>query len=132
MQILQPPRWPRPRGYANGVVARGDVVFVAGQVAWNERAEIVSSDFVAQVRQVLSNVVAILAEAGARPEHLTRMTWFVTDLDTYRAASREIGQVYREVVGTHYPAMTLVKVAALLEDGAKVEVEATAVIPPED
>jgi enamine deaminase RidA (YjgF/YER057c/UK114 family) len=127
--ILQPPGWAKPRGYANGVAARGTVVFVAGQVGWNARGEFETSDFVGQVRQALANVVAVLAQAGGRPEHVARMTWYVVDKDEYLASSRALGLAYREIMGRHYPAMTAVQVAALVEDGAKVEIEATAVIP---
>jgi len=125
---LQPPDWPQPRGYANGIVAEGRIVFVAGQVGWDARGEFETDDFVGQVRQALLNVVAVLAAAGATPDRIARMTWYITDKAAYRASLREIGRVYREVIGAHYPAMTLVQVAALLEDRAKVEIEATAVI----
>jgi enamine deaminase RidA (YjgF/YER057c/UK114 family) len=127
--ILQPPGWAKPRGYANGVAARGTVVFVAGQVGWNARGEFETSDFVGQARQALANVVAVLAQAGGRPEHIARMTWYVVDKDEYLASSRALGSAYREIMGRHYPAMTAVQVAALVEDGAKVEIEATAVVP---
>jgi enamine deaminase RidA (YjgF/YER057c/UK114 family) len=129
MEMLQPAGWAEPRGYANGVAARGKVIFVAGQIGWNARCEFETDDLVGQVRQALQNVVAVLAEAGAEPSHLARMTWYVTDKQEYRAALREVGRAYREVIGRHYPAMTLVQVAALLEDRAKVEIEATAVVP---
>ena len=128
MKILQPPGWASPRGYVNGVAARGTTVFVGGQVGWNAQQQFESDDFVAQARQALSNVVAILAEAGARPEHIARMTWYVVDKREYVAAYPAIGAIYREIMGSHYPAMTAVQVAALIEDGAKVEIEATAVI----
>ena len=128
MKILQPPGWASPRGYVNGVAARGTTVFVGGQVGWNAQQQFESDDFVAQARQALSNVVAILAEAGARPEHIARMTWYITDKPAYLAAQREIGRAYREVIGKHFPAMAVVVVAALLEDRAKVEIEATAVV----
>ncbi|HEX5501579.1 MAG TPA: RidA family protein [Thermomicrobiales bacterium] len=131
MRILQPEGWARPRGYANGVAAAGTTIVVAGQIGWNARGEFETDDFVAQVRQALQNVVAVLAAAGAGPERLTRLTWYITDKREYLAAAREVGRVYREVIGAHYPAMTLVQVAALLEDRAKVEIEATAVIPDE-
>ena len=129
MQILQPPTWMKPRGYSNGIAASGRVVFVAGQVGWNANGAIETSDFVAQSRQALANIVAILAEAGARPEHIARMTWYVTDKAEYLANQQALGRAYRDVIGTHYPAMTAVQVAALVEEGAKVEIEATAVIP---
>lgn len=129
MESLQPPGWPPPRGYANGIVAEGRIVFIAGQIGWNAQGEFETDDFVGQVRQALLNVVAVLAEVGASPERIARMTWYITDKATYRASLREVGRVYREVIGAHYPAMTLVQVAALLEDRAKVEIEATAVLP---
>jgi len=129
MRILQPAGWLPPRGYSNGIAAEGTVVFVAGQIGWNAKCQFETDDFVGQVRQALENVVAVLAEAEAKPEHITRMTWYITDKQEYIANLRGVGQVYREVVGTHYPAMTLVQVAALLEDRAKVEIEVTAVVP---
>ena len=128
-QVLQPPTWPRPKGYANGVTARGKMIFVAGQVGWDERCEVVSDDFVAQVRQALSNIVAILAEAGAKPQHIMRMTWYVTNKDEYMAANRDIGKVYKELIGEYGIAMTAVQVAGLVEVGAKVEIEVTAMLP---
>jgi enamine deaminase RidA (YjgF/YER057c/UK114 family) len=129
MQILQPPTWTKPRGYSNGVTAKGRIVFVAGQVGWNARGEFETSDFVGQARQALTNIVAVLAEAGGRPEHIARLTWYVIDKGEYLASYRALGRAYREVLGSHYPAMTAVQVAALVEDGAKVEIEATAVVP---
>jgi enamine deaminase RidA (YjgF/YER057c/UK114 family) len=129
MQILQPPTWVKPRGYSNGVAASGRTVFVAGQVGWNANGEFETSDFVAQARQALANIVAVLAEAGARPDHIARLTWYILDKHEYVASYRELGRAYREVIGNHYPAMTAVQVAGLVEDGAKVEIEATAVIP---
>jgi len=129
MQILQPPGWARPRGYANGILARGQIVFVAGQVGWDAQCRFQSSELVDQVRQALENVVAVLAQAGARPEHIVRMTWYVTDKREYTGAYAGIGAVYRQLIGAHYPAMTAVQVSALLEEKAKVEIEATAVIP---
>src|SRR5262245_62314061 len=128
-QLLHPKNWARARGFANGIASEGRLVFVAGQVGWNAEQRCESDDFVAQVEQALSNVVAVLAEADARPEHLVRLTWYVTDKREYLAHMAEVGRVYRRVVGRHFPAMTLVQVAALLEDRAKVEIEATAVIP---
>jgi enamine deaminase RidA (YjgF/YER057c/UK114 family) len=130
MQLLQPEGWPRPRGYSNGIVAEGKIVYVAGQVGWNASGEFQADDFAGQARQALHNIVAILAEAGATPSHITRLTWYVTDRLEYRAALKDVGRAYREVIGDHFPAMTLVEVAGLLEDRAKVEIEATAVIPP--
>ena len=127
MQILQPAGWTKPRGYSNGIAAEGRMVFVAGQIGWNAEGEFESDEFVDQVRQALSNVVAVLAEAGAAPEQITRMTWYVVDKQQYLTAAREVGAVYREIIGDHYPAMTLV-IAGLLEDRALVEIEATAVI----
>ena len=129
MQILQPPDWPRPKGYANGIVAEGRVVFVAGQIGWNAEQRLVSRDLVRQTEQALKNIIAVLDEAGARPEHVARMTWYVTDKRLYVDAQADIGQVYRTVMGTHFPAMTLVEVSGLLEEGAVVEIEATAVLP---
>jgi enamine deaminase RidA (YjgF/YER057c/UK114 family) len=130
--ILQPAGWAAPRGYANGVSAIGtNTVFIAGQVGWNARGEFESDDFVAQVRQALLNVVAVLAEAGGRPEHIARMTWYVVDKREYLARAREVGVVFREVVGTYAAAMSAVQVVALMEDRAKVEIEATAVVPYE-
>ncbi len=129
MQLLHPGNWAPTRGFSNGIAAEGRQVFVAGQVGWNARQEIVSDDFVAQVEQALRNVVEILAEADARPEHLVRLTWYITDKREYLARSSEVGQAYRRVVGRHFPAMTLVQVVALVEDRAKVEIEATAVVP---
>jgi enamine deaminase RidA (YjgF/YER057c/UK114 family) len=129
MQLLHPKDWAPTTGFSNGVAAEGRQVFVAGQIGWNARQEIVGDDFVAQVEQALHNVVAVLAEADARPEHLVRLTWYVTDKREYLARSSEVGQAYRRVIGRHFPAMTLVQVVALVEDRAVVEIEATAVIP---
>ena len=129
MQILQPPDWAAPKGYANGIAARGTTIFVGGQIGWNGQQQFESDDFVTQARQALRNVLAIMAEAGAGPEHITRMTWYVTDKHEYVASYRALGAAYREVVGRHFPAMTAVQVAALIEDRAKVEIEATAVVP---
>jgi enamine deaminase RidA (YjgF/YER057c/UK114 family) len=128
MQILQPPGWPRPRGYANGVAAQGRLVFVAGQIGWDATQTIVSDDIVQQVRQTLANTLAVLREAGAGPQHVTRMTWYVTDKREYLARARELGEAYRTLMGRHYPAMAVVEVSALMEDRAKVEIETTAVI----
>jgi len=129
MRLLHPKDWAPTKGFSNGVDAEGRQVFVAGQIGWNAQQEIVSDDFVAQVDQALRNIVDILAEAGARPEHLVRLTWYVTDKREYLARAREVGQAYQRVIGRHYPAMTLVQVAALLEERAKVEIESTAVVP---
>ena len=128
-QVLQPPDWARPKGYANGVAVRGRQVFVAGMIGWDGQSCFHSDDMAAQVRQALLNVVAVLAEAGARPEHIVRMTWYVTDKREYLAAGREIGAAYRETIGSFNVAMTAVQVSALIEDRAKVEIEVTAVIP---
>ena len=129
MQILHPKHWARAKGYSNGVVAEGRLVFVAGQVGWNPKQEFESDDFVAQVEQALANIVAVLTEAGAGPEHLVRLTWYVTDNNEYLSRLSEVGNAYRRVIGRHFPAMTLVQVMALVEHGAKVEIEATAVVP---
>ena len=129
MKVLQPPTWAAPRGYANGVAAQGTQIFVAGQIGWNAQNVFVSDDFVAQVRQALVNVRAVLAEAGATPEHIVRMTWYVTDKREYLSRGREIGAVYREVIGSYAVAMSAVQVAGLMEDRAKVEIEVTAVLP---
>jgi enamine deaminase RidA (YjgF/YER057c/UK114 family) len=130
MKILNPKTWAKPKGYANGIAARGTLVFVAGQIGWNgEKEKFESDDFVAQTRQALVNIVAVLAESGARPEHLVRLTWYVTDKQEYVARLAEIGKAYREVIGRHFPTMALLQVTALVEDRAKVEIEATAVVP---
>lgn len=129
MQILQPPSWPRPRGYSNGIATKGRLVFVAGQVGWNAQEKFDTSDFVGQAKQALKNVVAVLAEGGAKPEHVVRMTWYVIDKKEYLAAWRDLGLAYREVIGKHYPVMTAVQVVALVEDEAKMEIEVTAVVP---
>jgi enamine deaminase RidA (YjgF/YER057c/UK114 family) len=129
MQILQPPGWIPPRGYVNGVAAQGTHVFVAGQIGWNARCEFETDDLVGQVRQALANINAVLAEAGARPEHIVRMTWYLTDKREYIARGKEIGAVFRELVGVYHAAMSAVQVSALIEDRAKVEIEVTAVTP---
>jgi enamine deaminase RidA (YjgF/YER057c/UK114 family) len=128
-QVLLPAGWPRPKGYANGVAARGRMVFVAGMIGWDAQGVFHSDDFALQARQALENMVAVLREAGAQPEHITRMTWYVTDKREYLAAAREIGRAFREVVGAYNAAMTAVQVTALIEDRAKVEIQATAVVP---
>lgn len=128
--VLQPPGWAPPRGYVNGVAAQGTMVFVAGQIGWNAQCQFDSDDFVAQARQALANVRAVLAEAGATPSDLVRMTWYVTDRDEYLARVREVGAAYREVIGDYQVAMTAVQVSALVERRAKVEIEATAVTGP--
>lgn len=127
--FLQPKGWLAPKGYANGVMAEGRQVFIAGQIGWTAEAKLGSDDFVAQVEQALSNIVAVLAEAGGKPHHITRLTWYLTDKKEYMARQKEIGEAYRRAIGRHFPAMTAVIVAGLIEDGAKVEIEATAVIP---
>ncbi len=129
MKILQPPGWAKPRGYANGVAARGTLVVVGGQIGWNGLGEFATDDFVGQARQALANIVAVLAEAGGRPEHIVRMTWYVVDRQEYIASYAALGTAYREVIGGHYPAMTAVEVSALVEARARVEIEATAVVP---
>ncbi|MEY2770163.1 MAG: hypothetical protein RIQ38_582 [Pseudomonadota bacterium] len=126
---LQPPGWAPARGYANGIEARGRLVFVAGMIGWNGQSQFESDDFVAQCRQALRNVLDTLACAQAGPQHVVRMTWYVVDKQVYLARARELGQVYQEIMGRHYPVMTLVQVADLLEDRAQVEIEATAVVP---
>lgn len=132
MQILQPPDWLPPRGYSNGIVAEGKLVFIAGQVGWDETETFNSDNFVDQARQALMNIVTVLAEADARPEHITRMIWYITDKQEYLASLKQLGSVYQEVIGKHYPVMSMVQVNALMEDRAKVEIEATAVIPLAD
>lgn len=129
MRILQPEGWPRPSGFSNGIEAEGKLIFVAGQVGWDEQGIFQSADLVDQTRQTLENIMAVLREAGAGPEQITRMTWYVVDKHEYLGKAKEIGAVYQEVIGKHYPAMTLVQVADLLEDEAKVEIEVTAVLP---
>ncbi len=132
-RLLQPADWAAPRGYANGVAASGTQVFVAGQIGWNGQCQFESDDFVDQVRQALTNIKAVLAEAGAEPRHIARMTWYLVDKREYVARGREVGQAYREVLGSEYGiAMTAVQVAGLIEDRAKVEIEVTAVVPPRD
>jgi enamine deaminase RidA (YjgF/YER057c/UK114 family) len=128
-QLLHPRHWKRAKGYANGIAAEGRIVFVAGQVGWNADQKFESQDFVAQTRQALQNIVAVVREAGGAPEHITRLTWFITDKKEYLSRLAEVGEAYRSVMGTHFPAMTMVQVVALVEDGAKVEIEASAVVP---
>ena len=127
-RLLNPEGWPRPSGYNNGISATGRIISVAGQIGWDAERRIVPGDFVDQARQALRNIVAILAEDGAGPEHLVRLTWYVTDRAQYLAAAKPLGAVYREVIGKFYPAMTAVQVAGLMEPGAVVEIEATAVV----
>ncbi len=128
-QILQPAHWARPRGYANGVTVRGQQIFVAGMIGWDAQAQFHSDDLVAQVRQALQNIVEVLTEAGAKPEHIVRMTWYLTDKREYLRRGKEIGAAYRELIGSFNAAMTAVEVRALIEDRAQVEIEVTAVIP---
>ena len=127
--ILQPEGWAKPAGYANGIAARGTLVFVGGQIGWNSQCKFETDDLVGQVRQTLSNVLAVLSEAGAGPQHITSMTWYFTDKAEYLANLKPIGAIYRELMGRHYPAMAAVQVVALIEDRAMVEIQATAVIP---
>lgn len=129
MRVLQPEGWPRPRGYANGVSASGRTIFVAGQVGWDAQQRIVEGGMVAQARQALENIVTILAVDSARTEHVVRLTWYVTDRDAYLAAGLALGVAYRQVMGKHFPAMSAVEVKSLMEPGAVVEIEATAVVP---
>lgn len=129
LSAVNPPGWPRPKGYSNAMVGRGTFVLVAGQIGWNVRQQFESDDVVVQVRQALGNTLAILAAAGAKPEHVARMTWYVTDKQQYLARLAEIGAVWRELMGRSFPAMTLVEVRALLEERALVEIETTAIIP---
>lgn len=128
-ELLNPKHWKAPKGYANAVAARGRMIFLGGQIGWNGAQEFETDDFAGQVRQALANVAAILAEAGGGPEHLVRLTWYVTDKQAYLDNLREIGAAYRDILGRHFPAMALVQVVALVEDRARVEIEATAVIP---
>jgi enamine deaminase RidA (YjgF/YER057c/UK114 family) len=129
MDILQPPGWARPRGYSNGISARGRMVFLSGMVGWDGEGVFRATDFVGQVRQALRNIADVLAQGGARPEHIVRMTWYVVDKREYVAAYRDIGEAYREIIGRHFPTMTAVQVVALIEDQARVEIEVTAVVP---
>ena len=129
MQALLPEGWPRPKGYANGVLAQGRTVFVAGMIGWDAQGVFHSDDFATQVRFALGNVIAVLAAGGAKPEHIARMTWYVTDKREYLAALPQIGRIFRDLIGNYDIAMTAVQVAALIEDRAKVEIEVTAVIP---
>ena len=128
-EFLNPPGWTAPKGYSNGVSTSGRQIYLAGQIGWNESQQLVSDRFAVQVRQALQNIVVLLAQAGGRPEHLVRLTWFVTNLGEYRAELKDIGAAYRDVVGRHYPPMSVVQVVSLVEQGAKVEIEATAVLP---
>ena len=129
MKILQPPEWVPPRGYANGVAARGTLIFVGGQIGWNAQQQFESDDFIAQCKQALANVVAVLQAGGAKPQHIVRMTWYVVDCEEYSARLAELGAVYRETIGKHFAAMSCVQVSRLVEARAKVEIEVTAVLP---
>ena len=129
MKKLQPPDWAEPKGYANGIMARGAMIFVGGQIGWNAAQQFESDDFIAQTRQALTNIVAVLQSAGAGPEHMVRMTWYVADRVEYIARLKELGGVYREVMGKNFPAMSCVEVSGLVEDRARVEIEVTAVLP---
>ncbi len=129
MKKLQPPDWAEPKGYANGVMARGALIFVGGQIGWNEKQEFESDDFIVQTRQALLNIFAVLKAGGAGPEHMVRMTWYVVDRVEYVARLKELGGVYREVMGKNFPAMTCVEVSALVEERARIEIEVTAVLP---
>jgi enamine deaminase RidA (YjgF/YER057c/UK114 family) len=129
MKFLQPPNWPRPKGYANGVAAKGTWVFLSGIVGWNAQGRFEARDFVGQVRQALQNIVELLDQANATPEHIARMTWYVLDKNEYIAAAKEMGVAYRETIGSHYPAMTVMEVSGLVEADARVEIEVTAVVP---
>ena len=128
MKIVNPESWPRPRGYSNGVIGEGQVLAIAGQIGWNERGEFVSDDFLDQAVQALRNVLEIVRAAGGTPENIVRLTWYVVDKREYIAAARELGAAYKEILESNYPAMSLVQVSALLEDRARVEIEATAVL----
>jgi enamine deaminase RidA (YjgF/YER057c/UK114 family) len=128
-RVLLPEGWPRPKGYSNGVEATGRMVFVAGQIGWTPEGAFVETGFVGQFRQTLENTLAVLAEAGAGPEHIVRMTWYVVDKREYLASLRDIGTVWRTLIGPHYPAMAVVEVKGLIEDAARIEIETTAVIP---
>ena len=127
-KALVPPAWPRPIGYSNGMTAKGRVIVTAGLVGWDVMGNF-PDGFVAQGRQLFTNLLAILAEGGAGPEHLVRLTWYVVDLDEYRAAQKQLGRAYRDIIGAHYPAMAVVQVAGLVEKAAKIEIEATAIVP---
>ena len=129
MRILQPAEWARPKGYANGIEARGRTIFVAGQIGWDKDQRFQAKDFAGQFEQTLRNILAVLREADAGPGHVVRMTWFITDKKAYLAGIREVGEIYRRLMGRNFPTMSVVQVAALIEDEAMVEIEATAVVP---
>jgi enamine deaminase RidA (YjgF/YER057c/UK114 family) len=128
-QILQPSAWPRPSGYTSGLVTRGRLIFLSGQIGWDDQQRFQSTNFLAQARQALQNILTILAEADAQPEHIVRLTWYIVDKQEYLACVKELGTIYRELMGKHYPTMTMIQVASLIEDQARVEIEATAVLP---
>jgi enamine deaminase RidA (YjgF/YER057c/UK114 family) len=128
LRTLHPPGWPVPKGYANGILGRGRILMVGGQIGWNEAGQF-AEGFVPQVTQALRNIVAVLREGGAAPEHVARLTWYVVDMEEYRRSLRELGPAYRSVMGRHFPAMALVEVGALVEPEARVEIEATAILP---
>ena len=129
MKVLQPAGWKKPKGYANGILAKGQMVFTGGMIGWNGDEQFETDDLAGQVEQALRNIVAVLAEAGGKPEHIVRLTWYVTDRGEYLARQKEVGAAYVRVLGKHFPAMALVQVVALVEARAKVEIEATAVLP---
>jgi enamine deaminase RidA (YjgF/YER057c/UK114 family) len=129
MQILQPPGWAKPRGFSNGIAASGRLVFIAGQVGWTGEGKWEAKDFAGQFRQAMENIVEVLAEAGGKPEHIVRLTWYVVDKQEYLQSLHAVGRAYRDVMGRHYPAMAVVQVTGLVEDAARLEIEATAVIP---
>ena len=129
MQVLQPPSWARAKGFANGILAKGNLVFIAGQVGWTGQGEWVEKSFAGQFRQTLKNILEVLAQANGRPEHIVRLTWYVLDKQEYLGALKEVGAAYRELMGRHYPTMAVVQVGALVEDEARLEIEATAVVP---
>ena len=129
MEILQPPNWPRPKGYSNGVSASGRLIFTAGLIGWDENETLVSDSLAGQARQAFKNIVTVLEAGDAKPEHIVRLTWYVRDKDEYLSSVKEIGAAYREVIGKHFPAMAVVEVSGLVEPGAKIEIEATAVVP---
>lgn len=129
MEILQPPGWARPRGYSNGISANGRTVCVSGMVGWDAQCVFQTDNFAGQVRQALQNIVEVLTEANAKPEHIVRMTWYVIDKKEYVGAYKEVGEAYRDIIGRHYPTMTAVQVAGLIEDRARVEIEVTAIVP---
>jgi enamine deaminase RidA (YjgF/YER057c/UK114 family) len=129
MTTLQPPGWAPPKGFSNGIAARGKLVFIAGQIGWTGEGKWEARDFAGQFRQALANILAVLAEAGGKPQHLVRLTWYVLDKREYMSALKAVGEAYRELMGRHYPTMAVVQVSGLVEDEARLEIEATAVVP---